>query len=165
MSKGDIRLVDTGGLNTVPTYRWQTEAASTAINAGEPCKIKVAGSPYAILCVDADMTLGTDPQFLGIAASAGTHTASADGVVDIYIPYPWIVYEAKAKTSTTVDTQAEINALCGDRVIFDVTTSVWTVDAAAGDAVGNMLLIIGGDPVAQTLRFMIQTTQNAVNGA
>lgn len=165
MSKGDISIVDRGGLNTVPTYRWQTEAASTAINAGEPCKIKSAGSPYAILCVDADITLGTDTQFLGIAASTSTHTASADGVVDLYIPYPWLVYEAKAKTAASVDTQAEIDALCGDRKIFDVTSSVWTVDEAAADAVGNMLLVIGGDPVKKTLRFMLQVTQNAVNGA
>jgi hypothetical protein len=165
MSKGDIKVVDRGGLNTLPTYRWQTEAGSTAINAGEPCKIKIAGSPYAILCVDADMTLGTDTQFLGVAASTSTHTASADGVVDLYIPYPWLVYEAKAKTSTLANTQTLINALCGDRVVLDVTSSVWTVDTAAGDAVGNMLLIIGGNPDTASIRFMMQVTQNAVNGA
>lgn len=165
MSRGDIKIVDTGGLSAVPTYRWQTEAASTAISAGEPCKIKSAGSPYAILCADADMTLGTDVQFLGIAASTSTHTAAADGYVDIYVPFPWIVYEAKAKTAASVDTQSEIDLMCGDRKIFDVTSSVWTVDEAAADAVGNMLLILGGDPVKKTLRFMIQVTQNAVNGA
>lgn len=165
MAKGDIKIVDAGGLSAVPTYRWQTEAAATAIYAGEPVKLKAAGSPYVIPCADADMTLGTDVQFIGIAASDSTHTSAADGTVDVYIPFPWIVYEAKAKTSASVDTQSEINALCGDRKIFDLTSSTYTVDEAAADAVGNMLLVIGGDPAKKTLKFMLQVTQNAVNGA
>jgi hypothetical protein len=48
---------------------------------------------------------------------------------------------------------------------MDVTSGVLTVDAAAGDAVGNAVLIVGGDPVQKTLKFLVQTTQNAVNGA
>jgi hypothetical protein len=165
MAKNDVRIVGTGGLDSVPTIRWQTEANSVAIYAGELVKLKSAGSPYALGFVDADITLGTDAQFLGLAKSDSTHTASVDGYVDVYIPHPFIIYEAKAKTGTTVDTQAEIDALCGDRVVIDVTAGIQTVDAAAGDAVGNAMLIIGGDPVAKTLKFMVQTTQNAVNGA
>src|SRR5688572_2843454 len=103
MAKNDIKVVSTG----VPTYTWQTEAAATAIYAGEPVKIKAAGSPYAIPLADADLTLGTDVEFLGIAKTDGTHTASADGTVEVYMPNPGVLYEAKAKTASTVDTQAE----------------------------------------------------------
>jgi hypothetical protein len=75
------------------------------------------------------------------------------------------VYEMKAKTLASVDTQAEINALCGDRKIFDLTSGVYTVDDGAADAVGNALLIIGGDPVRGTLKFVISRGNNAVAGA
>ena len=164
MAKNDIKIAG-GAFNSVPTYRWQTEAAATAILAGEPLKIKAAGSPYAIPIADADLTLGTDVEFLGIAASDSTQTASADGFVDVYMPLPGVIYEAKAKTAASVDTQSEINALCGDRKIFDLTSSVFTVDEAAADAVGNALLIIGGDPVRKTLRFLINRGTNVANGA
>src|SRR5690242_16275254 len=126
MAKGDVKIVSPGA-GSVPTWRWQTEAAATAIYAGEPTKLKSAGSPYVIPAADADFTLGTDTPFMGIAASDSTHTASADGYIDLYMPLPGLVYEAKAKTSTTADTQTEIDALCGDRVVFDLTSSSYTV--------------------------------------
>ena len=164
MAKGNISIVGTGA-GAVPTYKWQTEAAATAILAGEPVKLKAAGSPYVIPCADADLTLGTDVEFIGIAASDSTHTASADGSVLVYMPLPGVVYEAKAKTAASVDTQSEINALCGDRKIFDLTAGVYTVDEAAADNVANALLIIGGDPTKKTLKFIIDRGTNAVAGA
>lgn len=165
MAKGDIKIVDQGGLNTVPTVRWQTEAAATAIYAGEPTKLKAAGSPYVIPWADADITPGTDTIFTGIAASDSTQTASADGYIDVYMPIPFLVYEAKAKTAASVDTQSEINALCGDRKIIDLTSTVYTVDEAAADAAGNAMLIVGGDPVRKTLKFMIRPYANVVDAA
>lgn len=165
MAKHDIRIIDTGGLVNVPTRRWQTEANATAIYAGEPVKLKAAGSPYVIPWADADITPGTDTVFVGLAASDSTQTASADGYIDVYIPYQHLVYEAKAKTAASVDTQSEINALCGDRKIIDLTSSTYTVDEAAADAVGNALLIVGGDPVKKTLYFQVRPWVNAVDAA
>lgn len=149
MARGDIKIVRGRG----PAVEWQTEANSTAIYAGEPVKLKAAGSPYAIACVDADLTIGTDPVFLGIAVSDSTHTASADGVVRVAMIRAETVLEAKAKTSSTADTQSEINALCGDRVVIDLTSSTYTLDAAAGDGANNAFYIIGGDPTRATLQF------------
>lgn len=163
--KNDIKIVGTGGHCNVPTYKWQTEAAATAIYAGEPVKLKAAGSPYVIPCADADLTLGTDVEFIGIAATDSTQTASADGSVEVYVPLPGIIYEAKVKTASTVDTAAKVLALCGDRVVFDLTSSTYTVDAAAGDAVGNAVLIVGGDTTKSTLRFMINRGTNVAAGA
>lgn len=165
MSKDNIKIYDMGGLSSVTSEKWQTEAAATAIYAGEPVKLKAAGSPYVIPLADADLTLGTDVLFIGIAATDSTQTASADGSVQVYIHSSLITYEAKAKTLANVNTQSEINALCGDRKIFDLTSSVYTVDDAAADAAANALLITGGDPERGTLRFRIKPIANAVDGA
>lgn len=165
MAKGNVWIRSTGGANSVPTVRYQTEAASTAIYAGELCKLKAAGSPYAVTFVDGDLTRGTDSQFLGLAATDGTHTAGADGYVDIYMPLPGIVYEAKAKTAASVDTATEIKAMSGDRKIMDVTGGVLTVDEAAADAVASAITIVGGNPVTKTLYFTVAPVANAVDGA
>lgn len=165
MSTGNVWIRSTGGANSVPTVRYQTEAGAAAINAGELCKLKSAGSPYVIALVDGDLTRGTDSQFVGLAASAGTHTASADGVVDVYMPLPGIVYEAKAKTAASVDAASEIAAMVGDRKVIDVTGGVHTVDEAQADAVANALTIVGGNPVTKTLYFTVAPVANAVDGA
>lgn len=157
MARGDILLKDHGGANTLPTQRWLTEAAATAILAGEPVKFKSAGSPYAIPLADADLTIGTDTAMLGVAASDGTHTASADGYVDVYMPLPGTVWRAKAKTASTFDTQSEIDALIGDRVVLDLTSSTYTVDVAAGDGANNAFYIVGGDPTNSEVWFTIRT--------
>lgn len=155
MAQNDITIVRTAGGN-VPTYRWQTDAGDTAIKAGEPVKLKAAGSPYVIPLADADSTIGTDTSMVGIAASDSTHTASADGFVDVYVPLPGLVYEAKAKTAASVDTEAEILALCGDRKIFDLTGTTYTVDEAAADAAANSIVIVGGNAEKRTLHFIIR---------
>lgn len=153
MATGNIRIVSTGGHGSIPVKKWQTEAGSSAIAAGEPVKLKSAGSPYAIICADADLTIGTDTVFLGVTANAGSHTASADGTVDVYVPLPGVVYGAAAKTATAADTQAEIDALEGDRVVLDLTSSKWTVDTAAGDGANNAFYIVGGDPKHSEIHF------------
>lgn len=146
MATASITIKDRGGHNVVPTWTFQTEAAATAIAAGEFVKWKSNGSPYVIPLADADGVIGTMVGIVGLAASAGTHTASADGKIDVYLPLPGVIYEIKAKTSTLADTQAEIDALVGDRVIIDVTGSVWTLDSAAGEAQASPFVIVGGDP-------------------
>lgn len=165
MAIGNVWIRSTGGLNEVPVMKYQTEANAAAINPGELCKIKSAGSPYVIALVDADLTAGTDSQFVGLAASTATHTASVDGTVLVHMASPSIVYEAKAKTSTNVDTQAKIDAMVGDRKIIDVTSTVHTVDDGAADNVANCLTIVGGNPVTKTLYFTVKPFANAVDGA
>jgi len=149
MARGDISIIKGCG----PAVEFQTEANSTAIYAGEPVKLKAAGSPYAIACVDGDLTIGTDTVFLGIAATDSTHTTAADGVVRVYMVTATTVLRAKAKTYSTVDTQSEINALVGDRVVLDLTSTTWTIDAAAGENSANAFYILGGDPVRGTIDF------------
>lgn len=126
------------------------------IAVGTPTKAidAAAASPYlgtAIPMVDADGD--TADRFTGIAKSTSTDTASVAGSVQIWLPLPGLVYSGKAKTASTADTQAEVDALSGKRVLFDLTSTTWSVDAAATDAVANCVVIIGGDYRTQTLNF------------
>ena len=158
MALGNVKIVDSAGRSALPTWKWQTEAGATAILAGEPVKMKVTGAagPYVIPLADAEPVAGTTSSFVGIAATSSTHTASADGSIEVYIPLPGLVYECAAKTAANADTQAEIDALCGKMVPFDLTAGVYTVDAADSTGLTKGLTIIGGNPLNSTLKFYIQ---------
>lgn len=133
-------LVTSGGVSTIAssTPTKSADAAGSATGAVVPM-------------VDGDGTIAQN--FTGIAKSDSTDTASANGSVTLWLPLPGYVYAAKAKTASTADTAAEIQALFRKRVVFDLTASVWTVDAAASDALVNCVTIIGGDYQTQTLYF------------
>jgi hypothetical protein len=156
MAKADISFKDQV-YNSVPTMTWQTEANATAIYAGEPTKVKSAGSKYVIPLADGDGVIGTTVAVTGIAKSDSTHTASADGSVDVYMPLPGIIYACKAKSSTAADTQSEIDALKGKRVVVDLTSSSYTIDTAASDHANNAFLIVGGDPARSVIYFQLRT--------
>ena len=147
----DIQIARTAGGN-VPTYRWQTDAGDTAIKAGDPVKLKAAGSPYVIGLADGDLTIGTDTAMVGIAASDSTHTASADGVVDVYIPMPGTIWKAKATTSGNV-----ADTIIGDRVTVDLTGTTYTIDENATDAATSAFYIVGVDADEGTVEFTIRT--------
>lgn len=127
------------------------------IAAGTPTKgaDAAAASPWtgAVLpMVDGDGT--TSQRFTGIAKNTSSDTASAAGAVTLWLPLPGYVYACKAKTAANADTAAEVQALFGKRVVFDLTSSLWSIDAAAADAVVNNVVIVGGDYQTQTLYFM-----------
>lgn len=159
MSRADITIKDTGGHNTVPTYKWQRDdrdtSSDTACLAGEPVKQSVAGGAFALKLVDADLTIGTDQPMIGVAASDSTETASADGSVQVFMPLPGIVYEIKAKSAAAADTQSEIDTMTGDYQVLDLTSGAYTMDTAGGSGANNAFLIIGGDPSRSSLWFMI----------
>lgn len=153
------------GYLNLPTERWQTEANATAIYAGEPVKLKAAGSPYVIPLADGEPVIGTTTQVVGVAASDSTQTASADGYVMVYpANLPGVIWKAKGKTSSTVDTQSEINALCGDNVVLDLTSSTYTVDAAAGNGATSGVQIVGGNPDTTEVYFKFRpaATEGAI---
>lgn len=156
MAKGDIFIYDTGGLNVVPTKKMQTEANATAIKAGEPVKLKSAGSPYVIPLATGEPVIGTTTQVMGVAAEDSVHTATADGYMDVYIPVPGVVYAAKATTEANVDTQSEIDALVNDRVALDLADSTYTVDENQGDGATLGLQIVGGDADRGLIYFTIR---------
>lgn len=155
--RGDIKVSSPTG--TLPFSKlWAVASGTvTSIEAGEPTEgvDAAAASPWlGTINIMADGEGTTSQRFTGIAKDDSTETASAAGTVNVYLPLPGIVYSAKAKTASTADTAAEVQALSGKRVVFDLTSDVWTVDAAAADAVANNIVIIGGDYQTQTLDFV-----------
>lgn len=142
----------------VPTMKWLVAAGAAAtINPGTPTKFSSAGA--IVPMVDANGT--TSERFTGIAKTTSTDTAAAAGEVYTFIPLPGIIYAAKAKSAAAADTQAEIDALRGARLVFDLTgtvgpglTGTWTIDTAAGDGANNCLTITGGEYQTSTLYFV-----------
>lgn len=148
-------------LDPVFSKKWVVAAGAIGtIAAGTPAKAAdaAAASPYlgtTVPMVDGDGT--TSQRFTGIAKSDSNDTVAAAGTVEIWLPLPGMVYQGKAKTASTADTQAEIDALSGKRVVLDLTSTTWSVDAAAADAVANNVVIIGGDYRKNTLQFVYST--------
>ncbi len=128
--------------------------AVSTILAGTPTKsadAATAATGAVVPMVDGDGAIGQN--FSGIAKSDSTDTVAAAGSVTLWLPLPGYVYACKAKTASTADTAAEVQALFRKRVVFDLTSSLWSVDAAAADALINCVTIIGGDYQTQTLYF------------
>jgi hypothetical protein len=156
-NKVDIFVKDVSGRNVVATEVWATEAAATAIYAGEPVKNKSTGSPYVIPLADGDPTTSTATPVVGIAKSNGTHTASADGTVEVYVVDANTILAAKAKSSTAADTASEIAALKGKQVVLDLTSGTYTVDTAAANANTNGIVCVGGDHEKGLIYFKIRS--------
>ena len=133
-------LVASGGVGTI--------AAGTPTKSADAA---TAATGAVVPMADGDGTIAQN--FSGIAKSTSTDTAAVAGSVIVWLPLPGYVYAAKAKTASTADTAAEVTALFRKRVVFDLTSSVWTVDAAAADALVNCVTIVGGDYRTQTLYF------------
>lgn len=161
MAKNDIRIYDVGGLSCAPVFPakgWQVAAATPpTVEAGEPTKGSGTSQEDVILLVDADLTIGTDQTFNGVAAKDSEETSGAAGYVDLYMPLPNIIYEIRALTTTLVDVRSEIDALVGEYHVIDLTTDLFTLDTAAGDGANNAFLIVGGNPTMSTLYFMVRS--------
>jgi len=127
---------------------------ATTILAGEPTKLGSSGA--VAIMADGDGT--TSQRFTGIAKSDSTDTVAAAGVVQVWLPFPGLIYAGQAKSAAAADTQAEINALFGKRVIFDLTGTAWTIDTAESDAATNGVVIVGGDYQTSTIWFCVSPT-------
>lgn len=155
MAKGNVRIHQ-NPYNSLPTITKQTAASATAIYAGEPVKLSNAGAVDVIHLADNEPVIGTTTQVIGITATDSTHTATAVGTVEVYAPLPGIIYACKATTAANFDTAAEIAALENDRVLFDLTSTTFTVDENAGDTATSGLQIVGGNPLTQEVYFIIR---------
>lgn len=162
-----FRIVDAGGHNVVPTVRFQTQAnvSLDVMDPGMLVKFAANGSPYVIPCVGTH-AIGTATAIVGLTASTGTHTSAADGTIDVYMPLPGVVYEGFASTASNIATTALLNALLGDRVPKEISaTSLagnWTIDENGAEGQTNPYWMIGGDPAAGTIKFMIRAGATAL---
>lgn len=137
-----------------------TLGTAASIKRGEPTKgYDATGASWTgAVAIMADGEGTTSERFAGIAKNESNETASVAGTVTTWLPLPGLIYEAKAKTASTADTEAEIMALNLKRVVFDLTSTTWSVDAAATDAATNGVVIVGGDYHTSSLYFVVSTS-------
>lgn len=135
----------------VSIQRIVASGGAATINNGEPTKQGTAGA--VAIMADGDGT--TSQLFTGIAKTVSTDTSTTAGIVQTLLPLPGIVYAGKAKTASLANTQALISALQGKRVVFDLTSTAWTIDTAASDASTNCVVIIDGDFQTQQIFFIV----------
>lgn len=158
MARGDITL-RTPSADQFSIRAIVAAGAVQTINAGEPtigADATAASWTGAVkIAADADPTTASGHRFTGIAKSDSSDTVATAGYVDVWLPMPGTVYTGKAKTSTNANTQAKIDGLKFKRVVFDLTSSSWTVDTAAADALANGVVIIGGDYTKSTINFLV----------
>ncbi len=127
--------------------------AAASIDRGTPTK---ESSTAVEIMADGEGT--TAEQFSGLAKSVSTDTAAVAGTVELYLPLPGLIYVGSPKVAGAANTEAEILALCGKRIVLDLTGSDWTVDAAAVDGIGNSVVIVGGNPNEDTVYFAVTHT-------
>lgn len=156
MAINNVRIYDRGGHECVPVWEWQVDSSATLIYPGEPVKLAAAGSPFVIKLADDEPVIGTTTQVIGIAASTSDNDSSNAGSVKVYIPLQGVIYAAKATTAANVDTEAELNALVGDRVVFDLIGTTFTVDENATDTAASGLQIVGGSHDDKEIYFTIR---------
>lgn len=159
MSRGDIQVIGISG--GVRPFR--VAASATRFYAGEPLNSLVAQSSGAadvntvVVLTDGKPVIGTD-SFVGIAAidaavnAAGTVTAQT---TQAKVPIPNITkMRGRAKTVANVDTDSELLGVLHDLVLFDLTSSVYTIDETAA-ANTSGLEIVDGNPAKSTLDVVV----------
>lgn len=162
MARGDISIYK-GRDQLYTTTAAVASGTTSSILAGNPTTPAGAtGSVTGTVALSADASptvvgTATNVHFSGLAKADSTETSTAAGNVILWAPMPGILYAAKAKDSTAVDTAAEIIALLNKRVVLDLTAGTWTVDTAASDSTSNGVIIFGGEPASNLVYFAIST--------
>lgn len=168
--RGDISIYRAGGMLFSATAS-VASGTTASISAGEPTTPAGASTAVTgVVALSADLSptvvgTATNVHFAGLAKSDSTETAAAAGNVTLWAPMPGILYAAKAKSASAVDTQAEIIALLNKRVLLDLTAAVFTVDTAAADSTSNGLIIYGGDPAANLVFFALSPNVTVFSSA
>jgi hypothetical protein len=137
-----------GGYRGEPFVSFLATAVQTGI-------VKVATDGAGVI----GTTAATNGRFVGIAKSDSTQTAAAAGYVTTWLPLAGMVYESAPKTAGACNTDAEIDALRGAAVFFELsaaTSGVYSVDTAATDASANALVIIGGESRRDICHFVVK---------
>lgn len=135
MAIGDVQIYKDGAFSPIGARRYVVAKSGTTIKPGEPVNktvTTVAGANLATAVIPA-ITLSPSAGttfIIGIASGPGaasTNTSTAAGVVDVIPCVSGVIYLCAPLTSTLWDTQAEYDALVGTRVLFDLTSSTYTI--------------------------------------
>lgn len=156
---GNIQVYSEGAFG-YPGDEVYTVDSGTAgsIVAGTPVK-KALGSAFVVAESTNTPVVATD-FWAGIAATTSDETASAKGVVRVTKMNQNLTYLIAPKVAATWDTQAEYDALVGDRVLLDLTSSTWTILASDSATYGCVIMPLDISKYPGQVRFAIR---NAVN--
>ena len=158
-AKFDLSVVGFHGGN----QEFRAAASATRVRAQEPVNFAgtftsgVASVNTVVALTDAKPVIGTD-NFVGVSAqdwavdSAGTVTAQK---VQVTIPIAHATrIRGLAKTKANIDTDSELLGVLWDSVLFDLTSSQYTIDeTAAADTSG--LTVRGGSTSKGTLDVVV----------
>lgn len=152
---GDIQIYDEGAFGYPGDVEYAVASGTTAsINAGEPV-LKALGAAVVTAATDGTPVVATD-FMAGISATTSTETASAAGTVKVMKLVDGVSYLGNPKDPTLWDTQAEYDALVGDRVVFDLTSGVFTVEATDGATNGLVVMPLDIKKHPGKVRFAIR---------
>lgn len=138
MALGDIQIYDQGAFGYPGDESYAVAASATLIYPGEPVTKALGGEAVTPMATNKPV-VATD--FLaGIASSTSTNTASAAGIVKVTKFQNGMSFLIAPNVAATWDTQAEYDALVGDRVLLDLTTGTYTILATDGATSGCVIM-------------------------
>jgi hypothetical protein len=139
MSAGDILVHRTSPFSDVGAKKCKVAASATLIYPGEPV-VRALGGYVVTKMATSKPVVATD-YLEGIATTESTNDASTAGEVWVQPIMPGTVYKMKPTTAATWDTQAEYDALVGDRVTMnlDATSGDFTINATDGSTYGCVI--------------------------
>lgn len=138
MAIGDIIALDEAQFGRIGSRKWAVAASSTTIKPGEPVVRALGGAVVTPMATNKPV-VGTD-YVVGIAASTSTNTASAAGTVEVVPLQSGQVYLISPNSAAAWDTQAEYDALVGDRVLIDLTSTSYTILASDSATYGCVIM-------------------------
>lgn len=137
-TRKDIELLTSkNGTGYPGTKRVNVAASATLIYPGDPVTGTLGGAAGTSMATNKPV-VATD-FLLGIAATTSTNTASLAGYVEVVPINSGDVWLITPNDTTAFDTQAEYDALVGDRVLMDLTSSKYTLLAADGSTYGCVI--------------------------
>lgn len=159
MAINDITIYDEGAFGYPGDVEYAVASgAAASINTGEP--VTKALGDFVVSAMTTNKPVVATDFLAGVAASTSTDTVAAAGTVKVMKLVPGMSFLIAPKVAATWDTQAEYDALVGDRVLIDLTTGSYTILASDGATSGCVILPLDIQKYPGKVRFAFR---NAVN--
>ncbi len=158
MAIGDITVYSEGAFGYPGDDVYAVAASATLIYPGEPVAKALGGAAVTPAATNTPV-VATD-FFAGVASSTSTNTASVAGQVYVTKFGYNNTYLISPKVAATWDTQAEYDALVGDRVLLDLTTGTYTILAVDGATNGCVVMPLDIAKYPGKVRFQFREAVN-----
>ncbi len=156
MSLGDFQVFESGAFGDIGTHTYLVASGTTAsIKPGEPV-VRTLGSQYVALAATNSPVVGTQ-YVVGVAGTQSTETSTAEGKVQVTPLVPGVIYLGNPKVAATWNTQTKYDALVGARVLWDLTSSAFTILASDGATNGLVVEEINIAEVPNKVAFSIRS--------